>query len=92
MNLPNPPPGWSLTHLIWLDPDWQVNICDGEHVAIGTGDTPYDAIISASSKAEDGAFAGRLAWLDKKLYEPTVGLDVLATLGLTPPKKTYLRR
>ena len=77
------PEGFSLTHLISLDPDWQANLRDDEHVAVGTGASPEDAIAAASQKALEGNFVGRLFHLH---YEPSkvpIALS-LASLGLGP--------
>ena len=77
------PIGWELTHLISLGQEWQVNIRSDEHVAIGTGITPDDALTQAIANANDGKFAGRLFHLSNALQEvKTTGKDLLATLGL----------
>jgi hypothetical protein len=55
------PSGWNLTHLIFLDPDWQVNLCDGEHVVVATGASPGLAFAAAYAKSFDPAqYTGRL--------------------------------
>lgn len=63
LKLPDIPEGWSLAHLINLDPDWQVAVKNDEHICIATGTTTYQACKLAVEKAIKGEYFGRL-------YEP----------------------
>ena len=85
------PPGFELTHLISLDPDWQANLRSEEHVAIGTGETPLAAITAASHKAEAGQFIGRLFHLHYEPSEVSIPLS-LASLGLRQSKPMKKRK
>lgn len=91
LDLVHLPPGWSLTHLVLLDPEWQANIHDDEHVAVGTGATPEDAIAAACAKIEAEDFAGRLFSLDHALVEGP-RLSLVERLGLLKPKPVITRR
>jgi len=87
------PSGWSLTHLIHLDPDWQVNLCDGEHVVVATGTTPGRAMASAYAKSFDPTqHIGRL--IDLSHAEPSrPKLSLSEMLGLTrKPSEPVNRR
>lgn len=82
---------WRLTLLTELSQgSYQANICDGEHVAIGTGSTMQMAIIAAGYRAIDGDYAGRLFHLTP-FREPTLNLQSLMR-NLIPPKPTITRR
>jgi hypothetical protein len=82
---------WELTHLIKLGPtDWQANICDGEHVAVGTGRTMTEAVVAAHEKAESGIFVGRLYHLGP-IERHSLDLPDLLR-NLLPPKPTINRR
>ena len=85
------PAGFEVTHLISLDPDWQANLRDDEHVAVGTGATPEAAIASAVLKAESGQFVGRLFHLPYSNNQPEQGLT-LAALGLAQTKPIPRRK
>ena len=92
MTLPDLPEPWTLTHLILLDPDWQANIRGEEHISVGTGDTPSEAIANALALAEEGIFVGRLFSLDRLEPAKADGLGLLALLNLTPPKPLPRRK
>lgn len=89
------PPDWHISNLIFLEPDWQVNICDGEYVVIGTGNTIEEAIVTAATNTQDPAkYIGRLFSLGRlKLDEPSKPEDystgsLFDILGFTKPKPT----
>lgn len=90
------PEGWTVTHLIKLEDEWQANISDDEHVSVGTGTTPEEALLVAGSKAEQGVYVGRLASLaamnrhEDERSQQAGGL--LAALGLEKPKVKITRR
>lgn len=75
--------GWVFTHLILLEPDWQVILKNNEHVVVATGDSPSAAFVSALWKIEHEQWAGRLFHL-KRMGEPLhqAGKSLLASLGL----------
>ncbi len=89
------PEHWFISNLINLEPEWQANICDGEHVAVGTGATPEEALLMAGTKAEEGVYIGRLASLER-LYaheaKKVDGNDLLSLLGMAPAKKPPIQR
>lgn len=90
------PEYWNLSNLINLKPGWQANIADDEHVAIGTGATIEDALLSAATKANEGIYIGRLAHLERRLVETeetsAEGQSLLQKLGLGKPKQPFERR
>ena len=77
------PEGWALHNLIYIDPDWQVNICDGEWVVVATGETIEDALAAASAKTlDESQYIGRLACLDRLRSAEPRDNGLLAMLGL----------
>ena len=75
------PDGWQVTHIISLDPEWQVNLRSEDHVAIGTGDTILEAISNASHKAMNEEFSSQLFHLSHFLPKaPTAPSLTLASL------------
>src|SRR5215469_15746638 len=94
------PDGWTLSNLIHMDTSYQANICDGDHVAIGTGETMEEALLSAGSKAENGVVVGRLAMLAETMKHfrkeqdklEGSGSNLLVSLGLSKPKPKIARR
>ena len=86
------PEGFFVTHLISLDPDWQANLRNDEHVAVGTGATPEEAIAAAAAKVELDQFVGRLFHLPySRRHQPEQGLT-LAALGLAQTKPLLRRK
>lgn len=95
------PDGWTLSNLIYMETNsYQANICDGEHVSVGTGETMEEALLAAGSKAEMGVTVGRLAMLSqsiKLLRKEQDKLEngqsnLLVSLGLSKPKPKIARR
>jgi hypothetical protein len=94
------PDGWKLSNLFDLSPGYQANICDGERVAIGTGDTMEEALLSAGTKAENHITVGRLAMISEsmKLFRKEQdkiegnNSNLLNSLGLSKPKPKIARR
>ena len=90
------PSGFEVTHLISLSPDWQANLRDDTHVAVGTGVTPEAAIAAAAAKAELGQFAGRLFHLPySRRHQPEPGTEqglTLDALGLAQAKPIARRK
>ena len=88
------PPDWALCNLIHIDPEWQVNICDGEHVVVATGSTIEDAFVSATIKTTDSAnYFGRLFSLGR-VYDRSEASPYSAlaeALGFAP-KPIKIRR
>lgn len=89
------PEGWILTHIINLDPGWQVNTKDDEHVVVATGETIEEAIIGASIKIAYGDYNGTLFHV-ASIRSPEFNFDspraLLAKLGLTRPSAPIKRR
>lgn len=91
---PHLPEGWHLSNLIFLDPDWQVNISNDEHIIVGTGDDPESALAHAASKTDDPSkYLGRLFSLPR-YDEPEDGRgeSLLARLGLVKKREAITRR
>lgn len=63
------PPRFHITHLIFLDPDWQVNASDGEHIAVATGPTVEEALAAIHEKVARGSWAGHFHFFDSKLTD-----------------------
>ena len=86
---------WHMTHIIRLgEASWQVNISDGEHVAVATGSCIEEALMNAQVKANEGDFVGRLFHL-APLRSPEAqasGNALLASLGLGKAKLPIKRR
>lgn len=83
------PIGWHVTLLVHLDPEWQVNIHDGEYVVVATGQDIEGALSAASEKVHLESFAGRLNWLSHKSTldtRPTVRGLSLRDIGLAGPE------
>jgi hypothetical protein len=79
------PIGWRLTHLIHLDPEWQVNITDDDHVVVATGETPERALAMASANIIAERYAGRIFALGAMYREGSERITNLAErLGLIP--------
>ncbi len=86
-DLPDLPPGWTLTHIILLDSGcWQVNAKDDEHVVCATGNDPADATHHVVEKIllEDysGAFHFVRNILQRPIFDPQ---NMLVSLGLAKP-------
>lgn len=94
------PDGWKLSNLFDLDHGFQANICDGERVAVGTGETMEEALLAAGSKAENHITVGRLAMISEslKLFRKEQDKlengqsNLLMSLGLAKPKPKIARR
>ncbi len=85
--------GWWLTHLILLDPEWQANIADEHYVAIGTGNTPEEAIEAANLKVVTGNIKAKFALIDPSLVATRLNIDNLAlALGLNTSEPIKRRR
>lgn len=69
------PKGWALSNLIFLDPDWQVNIADDEGVVVATGDFIEEALTNAQAKALEGKYVGKFK------IERAIGLSPLTNLA-----------
>lgn len=86
------PPPWHLSNLIH-DTTWQANISDDEHVAIGTGSTPEEALTSAATKALSHDYIGKLFSLGR--IEPSPYSSTLASalaFAFRPPPTQIKRR
>lgn len=87
-------PGWTLTHIINLEPDWQVNLKDDEHVVVATGVTIEEALSNADRKIANHDYVGIrisvFAFRDKTEANPAAR-NLLESLGLAKPK-TIVRR
>jgi hypothetical protein len=89
--------GWHLRNLIYLNPEWQVNLCDGEYCLSATGDTIDEALANAYEKTfDESKWLGRLASLPKlaSMRSPeaiTLGNNLLSTLGLLKPQAPVRR-
>jgi hypothetical protein len=89
------PEDWALSNLINLDPGWQVNATNGEHVVVATGADIESACALACHKIDIGDFAGRLFHLERmKATEPSSpeGKSLLQALGFKPKAQPVLRR
>jgi hypothetical protein len=83
MNLPNPPADWMLTHLIFLDPEWQVNLRSEEAVIVATGYTPAEAMNEAIERIGT-------RWEKPRFCAPrltTMAKNLLQELGLSKPQR-----
>lgn len=89
------PEDWRISNLINLDPNWQINATDGEHVVVATGAEIESACALACYKISIGDFAGRLFYLErmKAAEAPTAeGKSLLQALGFKPKAQPVLRR
>lgn len=89
------PPGWTVTHLILLDPEWQINAKDDEHVATATGDTIEGALERLSLRISDHEYRGVLSSVftlrDRSEAKPFIG-SLVDHLGLRPKTDPINRR
>ena len=69
------PNDWHLTHIIYLDPEWQVNISNDEYAITATGATIEDALIAAHEKT----------------FNPSNHLGRLFDLGHIEPSSYFIR-
>ena len=72
-------------HLIHLDPEWQCNTTDDEHVAVGTGETVEAAIDRAAFKALNEQFTGRL--FSRELIDRGERVSIVDLRGLLGIKR-----
>lgn len=88
------PEDWFLTHLIFLDPEWQVNLSDPHYAVVATGDSPEDAILAAVEKIyrEDWVGFHIFKGVFKHTSKPKLEFGLLAHLGLETPKQPIKRR
>lgn len=82
------PEGWTLSNLIFLDPNWQANIADGEGVVVATGETIEESLTNAKVKAYEGKYVGKFKF-EHADNSPTYS-NLAERLGLIP--KTTIRR
>jgi hypothetical protein len=81
------PVGWHVSNLIF-DNEWQANICDDEHVAIGTGKSIEEALGNAGLNAINYKFVGKLFSLGR-IESSEFDRDRLASLlAQLPPAPT----
>ncbi len=94
MNLPEGlPEGWIFTHLIFLDPAWQVNLRNEFHVVVATGETPAIAIDNAVEKIFLEEFSGHFRFPEDLLKKPKVNpKTLLESLGLAKPLEITRRK
>ena len=88
MILPDPPAGWSLRHLISLDPGWQVSVSDEEYVVLATGETIEEAFLAVAERIAGGDY---FRW---RIYLPPAEpvYDLASRLGLTRQEQAPLTR
>jgi len=88
------PSGWLLTHIINLDPGWQVNTKDDEYVVVATGDSIEAAMNNALQKITQHQYTGPIFRLasTKQLELAFDGKNLLSALGLTRPSAPIKRR
>lgn len=88
------PHDWIVTHIIFLDPDWQVNAMDTEYAIITTGMSIEDALTSVRDRIAIGQYNGRVH--DGNAIAPklefTTGLSLAERLGLVPKTPPITRR
>lgn len=84
------PEGWVLSNLIYLDPEWQVNIRDDEGVIVATGASIEESLHNATVKAYEGTYVGRFK------YDPAPNThrvtNLAERLGFVPKPTTINRR
>lgn len=83
------PLGWHVTHIMFIDTSWQVNVYDDEHAVVATGETIEDALNNATAKILECIYVGRLF---NGLRPPRVEVtgSLLERLGLA--KKVTINR
>lgn len=85
-SLPN---GWYLSHLVWLDHCWQVQIADDEHVVNATGGSITEAVHNCTNKALREEYSGRFSVSKIMATEQP---DILSLLALPSTLQKPLRR
>lgn len=93
-------PGWTLTHIINLEPDWQVNLKNDEHVVVATGATIDEALAAADHKIANhdyvgiliNVFAMRSPKTKSEQIDGVRGKELLQALGLAKKAEPVKRR
>lgn len=87
------PEGWCITHIISLEPEWQVNAKDDEHVVVATGDSIDEALGNACDKIANHQYHGRLFELERMYREPAqIPFNLALALGIRKPQIITRRR
>jgi hypothetical protein len=91
------PEGFAVTHLIHLDPCWQVILASEDHIVTATGETIEDAFAYAAQKVDEGKYNDRFSLYNPQLLERTSEFDTplpltLADLGLAQAKPIARRK
>lgn len=88
MELPDPPEGWRLTHLISLGEEWQAHLLSEEATVVATGTTARYAILAAIDKIGTDKERPRFCSFDPKgaARLAASGFDLLQALGLGEPQ------
>jgi hypothetical protein len=81
MELPDPPEGWKLTHLIDIGECWQANISSTDCVITASGSTPRYALLTAIERIGDERFER------VKVSATREKFDLVAALGIKPKKE-----
>ncbi len=80
MELPDPPEGWALTHLINLGECWQANIASEEAVIIASGTSPRYALLTAIERI------GNARYERIKISAKPIEIDLVKELGIKAPR------
>ena|ERR1700686_1993464 len=88
------PDGWRVTHIIDLEPGWQVSLFDGEWIVVANDDSIETALNAAIIKTYDEtAYTGRWAGLAAlRAIEPPRDNSLLSRLGLLRAQAPIKRR
>jgi hypothetical protein len=84
MDLPDPPEGWALTHLINLGECWQANISSDDAVITASGTTARYALLTAIDRIGDPSF-------ERIKLSAVATVDLVKALGIRS-KPTDVRR
>lgn len=79
--------GWSVTHIIHLDPCWQINAKDDHYLAFATGETIEEALINLRRKILEEDFSGLRFTGNAPPLEFLGSATLAQRLGLVPKAK-----
>lgn len=89
ISLPN---GFRVTHIILLDPDWQVLANDGEHAVLSTGNTIAAALQNTLERIYAGTYQGRVHNGEPVQLDFAGSASLAERLGLVPKAAVITRR
>lgn len=82
------PSGWAISHIMCIDPEWQVNLRSEEHIAVATGETIEEAIANTVIKIANHKYDTKFSVRSVRMPEQP---SILTLLNLKPQPKVLRR-